>query len=117
MLYQGDFFSAADKETMNEVRQASPENLPAFVGSFQDPRLPEMLFRYQARSFPESLNAEERQRWNRYRQEIFSGENHPDTRLVQIADLRQAGKGAGCLDDLESYLLKLKQGLALSESG
>ncbi len=37
-------------------------NLP-----FDDPRLPEMLFRYRARNWPETLSAVERERWNEYR--------------------------------------------------
>jgi exodeoxyribonuclease-1 len=111
MLYQGDFFSDTDRETMNEVRCAEPENLSTFEGSFQDPRLPEMLFRYRARNYPESLDEEEKNRWDQYRLRIFSSSEGPGTRLSQIAELREQRRGADCLDDLELYLLELKQGL------
>jgi exodeoxyribonuclease-1 len=36
---------------------------------FDDPRLPEMVFRYRARNWPKTLNEEERQRWDEYRRE------------------------------------------------
>lgn len=36
---------------------------------FQDPRLEEMLFRYRARSYPETLDDDERVRWETYRWE------------------------------------------------
>ncbi|HIG42795.1 MAG: exodeoxyribonuclease I [bacterium] len=117
MLYQGDFFSSADKQTMGEVRDANPDDLSGFAMSFQDPRLPEMLFRYRARNFPKTLKEDEKERWDRYRQKIFAETGQPDAQLSRIADLRQAGRGADCLDELESYLQQLKQGLTLSESG
>ena len=48
---------------MNEVRLANSESLSALDFPFQDKRLPEMLFRYRARNFPDSLNKEEAARW------------------------------------------------------
>ncbi len=108
MLYQGDFFSAADKEIMAEIHLAPVERLPAFGSTFQDPRLPEMLFRYRARNFPDSLSESEKSRWDEYRRKIFSGPNSPDQRLEEISTLRASGRDAGCLDGLERYLLELK---------
>ncbi len=111
MLYQGGFFSTADKEIMDEVRSNTAENLSAYGSSFQDERLPEMLFRYRARNFPDSLSAEEKTRWDRYRRKLFSDEKNPSTRLDKIAGLRETGRGAACLDDLEEYLRDLLTGL------
>lgn len=68
MLYQGDFFGSEDRSVMATIQQAKPEQLPGFRGQFQDPRLPEMLFRYQARNFPQSLDAEGLERWQAYLQ-------------------------------------------------
>ncbi|MCY1186060.1 hypothetical protein D9M73_268950 [compost metagenome] len=39
---------------------------------FDDERLPELLFRYRARNFSETLNAEERQRWQTFCQQRLS---------------------------------------------
>jgi exodeoxyribonuclease I len=62
MLYQG-FFNEQDKKLMQQVRQASPHDLARKNFPFTDARLPELLFRYRARNFPQSLNDEERNRW------------------------------------------------------
>lgn len=48
---------------MNEVRLASSDKLSGLNLPFQDLRLPEMLFRYRARNFTETLNKEETARW------------------------------------------------------
>ena len=63
MLYSGGFFNDQDRNMMNEVRLANSESLSALDFPFQDKRLPEMLFRYRARNFPDSLNKEEAARW------------------------------------------------------
>jgi len=67
MLYSGGFFSERDKQVMDDVRSSSPEELAQASFPFEDARLPEMLFRYRARNFPQSLSAEELARWDEYR--------------------------------------------------
>lgn len=62
MLYSG-FFGDYDKKLMTQVRRASPVELASKVFDFQDPRLPELLFRYRARNFPDTLSAAEQQQW------------------------------------------------------
>lgn len=69
MLYQGDFFSREDREVMTAVQSAAPEGLAAYRGHFRDPRLPEMLFRYQARNYPDSLSAGDSERWQAFLQQ------------------------------------------------
>lgn len=69
MLYGGGFFSSTDREQMNRVRDTDPWDLVGASFPFQDPRLEEMLFRYRARSYPETLEDEERTRWEAYRWE------------------------------------------------
>lgn len=67
MLYSGGFFSDEDRRVMDRVREATPEELAGSTYPFQDPRLPEMLFRYRARNFPQSLDDDERAQWEEYR--------------------------------------------------
>lgn len=62
MLYNG-FFNEQDKKMMLQVRRASPDDLTKNSYIFQDQRLTELLFRYRARNFPQSLTDAERQRW------------------------------------------------------
>lgn len=63
MLYSGGFFSDADRATMAQVRKASAKQLASQPFVFEDERLLEMLFRYRARNFPETLSADERDDW------------------------------------------------------
>lgn len=67
MLYSGGFFSDEDRQKMERIRQVSPEQLRDFDLPFDDPRIPEMLFRYRARNYPRTLSPEERARWEEYR--------------------------------------------------
>lgn len=67
-LYDG-FINDKDKGRMAVVRDADANTLADFHPSFADDRLPELLFRYKARSFPVSLSEEEMHRWEAYRSE------------------------------------------------
>lgn len=67
MLYSGGFFPDADRREMARLRNLTPQELAEQQFVFQDPRLPEMLFRYRARSWPRSLSEEEREEWDAYR--------------------------------------------------
>ncbi|QFU74825.1 exodeoxyribonuclease I [Halioglobus maricola] len=75
MLYSGGFFSEPDKRLMDQIRSATPEELADTSFSFVDGRLAEMLFRYRARNYPESLSTEERAHWEEYR---FARLTEPD---------------------------------------
>lgn len=70
MLYAGGFFSAADKRLMAKVRQMGAQELAQesaqLTTEFSDRRLPEMLFRYRARNYPQTLTATEQQLWREF---------------------------------------------------
>ncbi|WP_151703004.1 exodeoxyribonuclease I [Nitrincola alkalilacustris] len=75
MLYSGGFFSDTDRKLMEQVRRADLEQLAELDLPFQDPRLEEMLLRYKARNFPQTLSDDEQQRWEEYRsQKLLHGE-------------------------------------------
>ncbi len=67
MLYCGGFFSDADRIKMDSIRRLAPAELAEYPLDFDDDRLPEMLFRYRARNWPELLSTDERDRWEEYR--------------------------------------------------
>ncbi len=69
MLYSGGFFSEADRQAMSTVRKTSPDQLASLQPDFNDERLTEMLFRYRARNYPETLNEAEQARWNDFRRQ------------------------------------------------
>ncbi|EFW11201.1 putative exonuclease I, partial [Serratia symbiotica str. Tucson] len=66
-LYDG-FFSDADKAAMKIIQQTKPQDLPALDLAFSDSRMKELLFRFRARNYPNTLNNAEQQRWLQYRQ-------------------------------------------------
>lgn len=63
MLYSGGFFGETDKQAMAQIRNCEPHRLAELEPMFQDPRLEEMLFRFRARNYPETLESEEQLRW------------------------------------------------------
>src|SRR5690606_38999028 len=65
-LYDG-FLGDGDRARLAQVRATPPAQLGTRDFGFQDPRLPELLFRYRARNFPDTLDAAERARWDDYR--------------------------------------------------
>lgn len=65
-LYDG-FIGDGDKRRFTDVRATPPAALATRDFGFQDPRLPELLFRYRARNWPETLDIAERARWDDYR--------------------------------------------------
>jgi len=66
-LYSGGFFSSGDKKKMEKIRSCPSEALGGLRILFRDPRVPEMLFRYRARNYPETLSPEEKARWDIWR--------------------------------------------------
>jgi len=63
----GGFFGDSDRRLMNVMRNTNPQDLGELSLAFDDRRLPEMLFRYRARNWPETLSAEDKTRWDEFR--------------------------------------------------
>lgn len=77
-LYDGGFASRGDAERMVQVRHSTPEKLAELCAggrlSFDDPRYDEMLFRFRARNWPETLTEEEVGRWQTFcRERLLEG--------------------------------------------
>ncbi|MBK5002185.1 exodeoxyribonuclease I [Pseudomonas sp. S31] len=90
-LYDG-FIGDRDRRLCEQVRTLEPAQLGHGHWMFDDPRLPELLFRYRARNFPETLNGEERQRWFAFCQQRLSDPQWgaPNT----LGDFEQARQAA-----------------------
>lgn len=63
----GGFVGNADRRRLNELRQSTPEQLAKVRPAFDDPRLTELLWRYRARNFPQSLSEPEQLAWEQHR--------------------------------------------------
>jgi len=72
-LYAG-FLPDADKRLLRDVRATPPEQLATRAFPFRDPRYAELLFRYRARNWPETLNAGEHARWEAFRRRRLTRE-------------------------------------------
>lgn len=111
-LYSGGFFSNDDYQRMQRIQRSTPEQLSGLEQSYDDARIPEMLFRYRARNFPATLSSEERQRWDEYRRQKFQdpacGIRTLNQVSAQIEELRTdpniTGAQLAVLDELEKYL-------------
>ena len=80
-LYSG-FPGDADKRLFANVRATPPERLTNQAFPFRDPRYTELLFRYRARNWPETLDAAEQARWHAFMQRRLDTET-PLTALTR----------------------------------
>lgn len=97
----GGFVGNNDRRKLAQLREGSPQQL-AQAPAFDDPRLEELLFRYRARNFPQTLTAGERQRWEEYRAaRLFDGAGDARTleqlfeQIDRLADDAGTGDSGG----------------------
>ena len=70
----GGFVGNDDRRQLERLRALAPEALAAKRPAFDDARLEELLFRYRARNFPATLDAEGQQRWQQHcRERLHDG--------------------------------------------
>ncbi len=62
----GGFVAPADRRLCDQVLASSAEDFVGMDLPFEDRRLHELLFRFRARHFPDSLNQPERDEWARF---------------------------------------------------
>ena len=72
MLYSG-FLRDKDRVALDRFRRLSPELMALSQPMFEDARLLEMVFRYRARNYPESLSLAEQERWREFCANRLSG--------------------------------------------
>jgi exodeoxyribonuclease-1 len=82
----GGFVSNSDRRRLNDLRAMTTNQLASAHPAFEDARLPEMLFRYRARNFPQTLTDDETARWEAHRSErLFDGASGART-IEQLFD-------------------------------
>jgi exodeoxyribonuclease-1 len=118
-LYSGGFFNRDDEQRIEQVRKAGADELAGLALAFDDPRLEEMLFRYRARNYPESLKQDEHQRWDDYREARFTDPALSQRTLSQyFAEIDRIrtqpdtlGPDLVILDELEDWGKNLRKSL------
>ncbi len=116
-LYSGGFISDQDRQLMASIHQLNPEALASQSLAFTDARLPELLFRYRARNYPETLSPEETLHWCRQvTQRIFKAGAEQTSRyeswLQQLDGLDHASHSEverGILARVRRYAQKLAE--------
>ena len=104
-LYDG-FLPEADRRRCAMVRATPPRALGQRDFGFEDPRLDELLFRYRARNWPDTLSAEERARWDQWRRErLRPGSGLADPDLGGFASEMAAMREAHAADPRKLALL------------
>lgn len=107
-LYNG-FLPDADKRLLAEVRATPPEQLARRSFAFRDPRYGELLFRYRARNWPQTLDADESARWEAFRQArltrptVLTARTLDDYFARIMALRREAPDRHALLDQLEAW--------------
>lgn len=94
LIYDG-FFNEQDKREQQAVRRATEHELATRSFAFTDPRLAELLFRYRARNFPDSLSVDEQAQWQEFRHARLHSQISNDwltreTYLARIAELEHS---------------------------
>ncbi len=110
----GGFVSNADRRQLNRARALAPQALATARFSFEDGRLEELLFRYRARNFPDTLSKEEMQHWREHcLVRLSQGTRSVDALRQEIAGLRGGAdaKGKAVLDALQDYAQDLGGGV------
>ena len=101
----GAFVPGADRRLIQEVRDCSPAELRDRRFGFSDPRLPELLFRYRARNWPDILTESERKHWRDHCREQWLNSSHLNLEMFQKV----------LLEELSRDGLTEKQAFALNE--
>ena len=111
-LYRG-LPSNADLALAAKVRNTHPDHLRSLTDDFADARYRDLLFRYRARHFPDSLDGDEQQQWRDWKRVQLIDRAEPPERgagalLTRIANLRAAhidnGSSLRVLDQVEAWI-------------
>ena len=122
-LYDG-FINDRDRRLCEQVRTVEPQQLGTDPWPFDDPRLPELLFRYRARNFAETLNVAEQQRWLNFCQWRLTDPvaGAPNTlkafsrALIELS-MKATPEQLKVLAQWQEYSLQLQQRLGLQTGG
>jgi exodeoxyribonuclease-1 len=70
----GGFVGKEDRRLLDAMRKETPAKLAMMTPPFDDPRLGELVFRYRARNFPQTLSEQEAEHWEAHRAaRLFDG--------------------------------------------
>lgn len=96
----GGFISSADRKVLNDLRHMTPPQLASASPHFNDQRLGELLFRYRARNFPNSLSSDEQAIWEEHRcARLLDGQANARTVEMYFNEIDQLSENASEEDE------------------
>jgi exodeoxyribonuclease-1 len=104
-LYDG-FIPDADKQVMAQVRAADAAQLAQHNFVFQDKRLREMVWRYKARNFPQSLNPGEKAQWMEFCRDRLANGDEGILSVMQLQERIRELDEAGNLNKDQKIVLQ-----------
>jgi len=105
----GSFVGNADRRRLNQLRELSPAELAVSRVGFDDDRLAELVFRYRARNFAQTLSVGDAERWEANRSarllEGEGGARNVDAFFARIDVLAETAdeRGEAILEALHGY--------------
>lgn len=108
-IYSGGFLSESDRQKLTHLRQLAPEKIANKKMDFEDARIPEMILRYRARNYPETLTQQETKDWQAFCLQRLTGQDGYlgltfEQYFNQIHTLRlNPESDVGLLDELTAY--------------
>ena len=105
----GGFVNSADRKRLTQLRALSPAELAHARIGFDDERLAELVFRYRARNFADTLSPDDLDRWEAHRAaRLLDGEGgarNVDALLAEIDALSETAdvRGEEILGSLYDY--------------
>jgi exodeoxyribonuclease-1 len=116
----GAFVPNSDRRLIQEVQESSPAELRDRRFAFTDSRLPELLFRYRARNWPDILTEMERETWQEHCREQWLNSDHLNLEGFHLALVdEQSNQSLGdkqraALYDLERWVSENAKVLGVS---
>ena len=93
-LYAG-FVGAGDRRLLERLRHLDGRTLAEQRPAFADPRLDALVFRYRARNFPDTLDAQEQAHWLAYRsQRLHGGDADGQSLTTFLEEIERLGEQA-----------------------
>lgn len=118
-IYEG-FLPDADRTRLRDVRATPPERLGERTWPFTDPRYAELLLRYRARNWPETLTGDEQARWQTFCRDRLTRQTTLTTltlddyfaRIAALRDDPAKTDHAALLDQLDAWGIERQDALA-----
>lgn len=117
MLYDG-FVQSQDRQQCAQVIDANADQLRDQTWVFKDSRLPELLFRYRARNYPQSLSDAEHLQWLEHCRANFAADGPFPLAEFEVALAQETARDdlssrqRAALNDLGQYAQELQQRLS-----